>query len=367
MMWRVAQLAGVAGPAPTDAVMLACALALFSVAVGRHAYHVPPRRDGRRERRVLILGSDAVADRMRVQLTAMTKVHVVGFVDDDPKDESGWLGPLQDLASVCDREQVEHVVVAFSETRPADHRGPPHGPSPPSDHGGAPTLRDRAHDGERSGTRRWLPRHQRPVPIFGRWPTAAKRCTDIAGAGLALLVLSPVLIAVAIGVRLTSAGPMILRQERVGRGGQVFSMLKFRTMVVHAVDAHPAKLEGESTNGPFPKLKDDPRVTPFGRLLRRASIDELPQLWNVLVGQMSLVGPRPFVLDDAAVIGGWALRRYAVRPGITGLWQVSGRNDLTYDEMCRLDHLYVSCWSLGLDLRVLLRTLRAVTGAHGAY
>jgi lipopolysaccharide/colanic/teichoic acid biosynthesis glycosyltransferase len=206
-----------------------------------------------------------------------------------------------------------------------------------------------------------------PSRVFGRWPASAKRFIDIVGSGVALLLLSPVLITVAGVVRLTSAGPVILRQERVGRGGQVFSMLKFRTMVVHVVDGHPADLAGDATNGPFPKLKDDPRITRVGRVLRRASIDELPQLWNVLVGQMSLVGPRPFVLDDAAVIGGWALRRYAVRPGITGLWQVSGRNDLTYDEMCRLDHLYVSCWSLGMDLRVLLRTLRAVSGSHGAY
>ena len=119
--------------------------------------------------------------------------------------------------------------------------------------------------------------------------------------------------------------------------------------------------------GPFPKLKDDPRVTSVGRILRRTSLDELPQLWNVVRGEMSLVGPRPFVPDDAVWITDWAQRRYSVRPGITGLWQVSGRNNLTFDEMCRLDSLYVSCWSAGLDIRILVRTLRAVLARSGAY
>jgi len=119
--------------------------------------------------------------------------------------------------------------------------------------------------------------------------------------------------------------------------------------------------------GPFPKLKDDPRVTAVGRLLRRTSLDELPQLWNVIRGEMSLVGPRPFIPEDDAWITDWAQRRYSVRPGITGLWQVSGRNNLTFDEMCRLDGLYVSCWSPGLDIRILLRTLRAVLTRSGAY
>ncbi len=129
----------------------------------------------------------------------------------------------------------------------------------------------------------------------------------------------------------------------------------------------PTPLLERQRSGPFPKLKDDPRVTSVGRLLRRTSLDELPQLWNVVRGEMSLVGPRPFVPDDDAWITDWAQRRYSVRPGITGLWQVSGRNNLTFEEMCRLDNLYVSCWSAGLDVRILLRTLRAMAGGSGAY
>ena len=202
---------------------------------------------------------------------------------------------------------------------------------------------------------------------FGRGQGALKRTGDIIGASVALTMLLPVFLAVALAVRLTSAGPVILRQARVGRDGKVFPMLKFRTMAVPGSSGAPSRPEGEAVLGPFPKLKDDPRITPVGRLLRRISIDELPQLINVLRGQMSLVGPRPFIIEDAQCIGGWALRRYSVRPGITGLWQVSGRNDLTYDEMCRLDDLYVTCWSPGLDIKVLVRTLRAVSAGRGAY
>jgi lipopolysaccharide/colanic/teichoic acid biosynthesis glycosyltransferase len=126
-------------------------------------------------------------------------------------------------------------------------------------------------------------------------------------------------------------------------------------------------MSGEVVTGPFPKLKDDPRITRVGRIIRKFSIDELPQLWNVLWGQMSLVGPRPFIPDDARWIDGWATRRYTVRPGITGLWQVSGRNEVTFDDMCRLDYVYVASWSVGLDFRILVRTLGAVTSRHGAY
>jgi lipopolysaccharide/colanic/teichoic acid biosynthesis glycosyltransferase len=159
----------------------------------------------------------------------------------------------------------------------------------------------------------------------------------------------------------------MLHQTRVGRDGRAFAMLKFRSMVENPPEWDPKELQLDPVVGPFPKLKNDPRVTPVGRVIRRTSIDELPQLWNVLRGQMSLVGPRPFIPEDAAWIDGWAEQRYSVRPGMTGLWQVSGRNDLLFEDMCRLDHLYVSSWSLGLDMRIFLQTLRAVTQGRGAY
>jgi exopolysaccharide biosynthesis polyprenyl glycosylphosphotransferase len=368
MVWRLAQLSGGVGPAPFDAVMLTCALGLVIVPGARVAYHVPPRRHGRRARRVVILGSGLVAERMRTQLMATAGVHVVGFVDDDPKDPSDCLGSLRELSSVCEREHVDHVIVAFSRSQPEDMievLRPIQGRLPITV---VPRLFDvvpmTANVQELAYG---FPGISVAPGTFDRWQRTVKRTADVVGAGLGLVVLSPLLAAVALAVRMTSSGPVLLRQARVGRNGQVFSMFKFRTMVVHDPGTRAGTLPGEPACGPFPKLKHDPRVTKVGRILRRASIDELPQLLNVVRGEMALVGPRPFMLADADAIGGWALRRYAVRPGITGLWQVSGRNDLTYEEMCRLDHLYVSCWSMGLDVRIMLRTLRAVGAARGAY
>ncbi|MHB8330469.1 MAG: sugar transferase, partial [Acidimicrobiales bacterium] len=146
------------------------------------------------------------------------------------------------------------------------------------------------------------------------------------------------------------------------------TICKFRTFTVTESVPPPEVLaSGEQVTGPFPKLKNDPRTTAFGRVLRRTSIDELPQLLNVLWGTMSLVGPRPLAPDFAWNFRPWALRRYDVKPGVTGLWQVSGRNDLTYTEMCRLDQLYVTSWSIGLDVQILVRTARAVVSGRGCY
>ena len=184
---------------------------------------------------------------------------------------------------------------------------------------------------------------------------------------LLLLAIAPILLVTAVLVKLTSRGPVLFRQTRVGRGGEQFSMLKFRTMVVDA-EARKAELHVlNEGNGVLFKLRDDPRVTKVGKYLRRFSIDELPQLVNVLRGDMSLVGPRPplpaevaqYAIDDA--------RRMLVKPGLTGLWQVSGRSDLTWEESMRLDLRYADNWSIALDLLILWKTARAVLGSDGAY
>jgi lipopolysaccharide/colanic/teichoic acid biosynthesis glycosyltransferase len=147
----------------------------------------------------------------------------------------------------------------------------------------------------------------------------------------------------------------------------VFDILKFRTMDVGAEAKRDELLAQNEVDGPLFKMKDDPRITRVGRFLRRTSLDELPQLFNVLRGEMSLVGPRPFVVAEDAAITGWARRRLDLTPGITGLWQVSGRNDLSLDEMIKLDYLYVTRWSLWWDIRILLKTIPAVLNRHGAY
>jgi lipopolysaccharide/colanic/teichoic acid biosynthesis glycosyltransferase len=184
-------------------------------------------------------------------------------------------------------------------------------------------------------------------------------------AGL-LIALSPVLGAVALAVRLRLGGPVLFVQRRAGFHGRPFWMLKFRTMRVGAEAEQPALRARNQMDGPAFKLADDPRVTPLGRFLRRSSLDELPQLLNVLAGDMSLVGPRPLPLDETALLSGGHRRRLSMRPGLTCLWQVSGRNDLSFREWMALDLDYVDRWSLGLDAVILLRTIPAIVTGRGA-
>jgi exopolysaccharide biosynthesis polyprenyl glycosylphosphotransferase len=194
-----------------------------------------------------------------------------------------------------------------------------------------------------------------------------KRVIDVIGALVALLLLSPVLLAAAAAVKLTSRGPLIFRQERYGYNRRKFAMLKFRTMVANA-EALQAQFETQNeAAGPIFKIRDDPRMTPVGRFLRRASIDELPQLINVLRGEMSLVGPRPMATRDVHRFTEAALmRRFSVRPGITCLWQVSGRSNLGFDRWIELDLQYIDQWSLALDASILARTVPAVMKGTGA-
>jgi lipopolysaccharide/colanic/teichoic acid biosynthesis glycosyltransferase len=192
-----------------------------------------------------------------------------------------------------------------------------------------------------------------------------KRALDVAAAALGLLVLLPLLLVVALLLCASSPGPPIFRQRRIGRHGREFSMWKFRTMVAGAEALRPALL-AESRDADWLDLAHDPRVTGFGRLLRRTSLDELPQLVNVLLGNMSLVGPRPLPLEEQARVPEWAAARLRVRPGITGLWQVQGRASVSFAEMLRLDCAYVDDSSLAGDLLILVRTIPAVLTAKGA-
>jgi lipopolysaccharide/colanic/teichoic acid biosynthesis glycosyltransferase len=200
-----------------------------------------------------------------------------------------------------------------------------------------------------------------------RWQLAAKRAIDMVGATLALVLLSPVLLAASVAI-LVSSGPAILyQQERVGREGRPFRIIKFRTM--HR-DAHALMDEYWSRNeldGPIFKIRRDPRVTRVGRILRKFSVDELPQLVNVLRGDMALVGPRPLVPEEYAGFGARELQRLWATPGITGLWQVSGRNDIGFRSWMDMDLEYIRTWNLRLDAEVLLKTIPAVLTARGSY
>jgi exopolysaccharide biosynthesis polyprenyl glycosylphosphotransferase len=202
-------------------------------------------------------------------------------------------------------------------------------------------------------------------PALSRTARTLKRALDLTGALCGLVVLFPALATIAIAVRLDSPGPILFRQQRIGRGGKRFELLKFRTMVPDA-DAMTERLMAGSSDPHWLQLENDPRITRLGRHLRSTSLDELPQLWNVLVGHMSLVGPRPLSVRDDARVGGWGRGRLDITPGLTGLWQVLGRKSVPFEEMVKLDYMYVNNWSLWGDIKLLLQTLPAVIAGRGA-
>jgi exopolysaccharide biosynthesis polyprenyl glycosylphosphotransferase len=196
----------------------------------------------------------------------------------------------------------------------------------------------------------------------------AKRTFDLVVSSIGLLLASPVLLAVAIAIKLDGhGGPVLFRQQRVGRHRQLFTVLKFRTMVLEAEHQLADLVSRNEADGPLFKLRNDPRITRVGRFLRRYSLDELPQLFNVLKGEMSLVGPRPPLPTEVALYEDWQLDRLEVRPGITGLWQVSGRSELSFDEYVRLDLFYIENWSMLYDLFVVVKTIPILVMPRGAY
>jgi exopolysaccharide biosynthesis polyprenyl glycosylphosphotransferase len=195
----------------------------------------------------------------------------------------------------------------------------------------------------------------------------AKRTFDIVSSGFTVVLLSPVMTVIAVAVKLTSAGPILFRQERVGYHGRPFTVLKFRTMVADAEARLPDLIDLNEATGPLFKMEHDPRVTKVGRFLRKTSLDELPQLVNVLRGDMTVVGPRPPLPREVAQYEEWQMARLEVRPGITGLWQVSGRSELPFEDYVRLDLFYIENWSLAFDLFIIAKTLPTIVSRRGAH
>jgi exopolysaccharide biosynthesis polyprenyl glycosylphosphotransferase len=199
------------------------------------------------------------------------------------------------------------------------------------------------------------------------WPRTIKRMLDVAVAGAALVAVSPILLIAMIAIKLTSPGPIFFLQERIGLNKRRFKIFKFRTMIPNAEKLMKSLETQNEAGGPVFKMKNDPRITPVGKFLRRSSIDELPQLLNVIIGDMSLVGPRPLpVRDYDGFNEDWQRRRFSVKPGITCLWQVNGRSGITFDQWMRLDLQYMDEWSLWLDLKILAKTVPAVLKGSGA-
>jgi exopolysaccharide biosynthesis polyprenyl glycosylphosphotransferase len=323
-------------------------------------------------RRALIVGRGVQIEHVGRALSqaAHSPVDLVGFLSLTPRPDNGLrsLGLISDLPQVLSEHRIEEVIIAdpdFPQERAVElvdtchQRGVTVHVAPST----MEILLQRAE---------FVPGQSVPLfelkpPVFDGVDFALKRTFDLVVATLILVLTSPLFLLVALAVKLTSRGPVLYRSERPGMGGTPFACLKFRTMHTDA-DARQAELEeANEASGAMFKIRKDPRLTPVGGLLRRFSLDELPQLVNVLRGEMSLVGPRPLPMRDYDRLEDWHKKRYLVLPGMTGLWQVSGRSELDFDELVRLDFLYLERWSVFLDLAILLKTVPAVVTRRGAY
>jgi exopolysaccharide biosynthesis polyprenyl glycosylphosphotransferase len=354
---------------PLEALMF-LTLAVVTVPVLRGIVRTWVLPSMMRPRRTLIVGAGQVGRLLERKIEAHPEygLELVGFVDDAPGPDV--LGNTGELTALVDSHHVDWVVLAFSEAphertlelvrevrRPDVHLSI------------VPNFYELFASNAAIEDIEGVPVVSLPSMSFSRTVRTLKRTFDIVAAGAGLLVLSPLLAAAAIAIKLDSRGPVFFKQARHGRAGRTFRIVKFRTMVDGAEAkrfelTHLNQMEG---GGPLFKIHDDPRITRVGAFLRKWSIDELPQLWNVLRGEMSLVGPRPFVIHESEQITGWASRRLETTPGITGLWQVLGRNDIPFEEMVKLDYVYVTNWSLWWDVKILVQTLPVVLNRRGAY
>jgi exopolysaccharide biosynthesis polyprenyl glycosylphosphotransferase len=323
-----------------------------------------------RPRRALIVGAGLEGRVVQKKLEAHPEfgLQVIGFVDGERGPNV--LGDPSDLPRLIDTLEVDWVVMATSAEPTSEMLDLMREVRRPDVHLSiVPSYSELFASNATIEELEGIPVVSLPPMRLSRSIRTVKRAIDLVASAAGLLVLTPVLAAVAIAVKLDSKGPVFFRQSRHGRGGTEFKIVKFRTMVADAeaqrlAMAHMNEMEGA---GPLFKMANDPRITKVGAFLRKTSLDELPQLWNVLRGEMSLVGPRPFVVHESEQITGWAGRRLDTTPGITGLWQVLGRNDIPFDEMVKLDYVYVTNWSLWWDIKILLRTIPTVLGRKGAY
>jgi len=358
--------------APAEAVLfLSAALLAVPVVRGSIRSWVFPRV--MKPRRTLIVGSGEDANLVYRKLTTHPEygLEVVGFLDGESEQPPPGpvLGSPDEIASVVDEHDIDRVLLASSvgsheETLDLVRtvRRPNVQVSIVPRYFEIFTSHAILDDVE------GMPVVTLPPMRLGRSAQLLKRSMDVLVSTTALLLLAPVLGAVALAIRLDSHGPALYWQPRRGRLGSTFRIVKFRTMFTGAEQRRDEVLHMNEVDGPLFKIKGkDPRVTRIGSFLRRTSLDELPQLWNVFKGEMSLVGPRPFVIYEADKITGWASRRLDMTPGLTGLWQVLGRNDIPFEEMTKLDYLYVTNWSLWWDLKILCQTIPVVLGRRGAY
>jgi len=350
-----------------DQALSICVCALVFVPLARLSiFSSIGRHNLARTISVIVVGTGKVAQTTASHLKANSRVNFVGFVDDKPLEQSQVIGNLEDLPNLCQVHDVSRVVVCFSRTHPERLTDILKRVSGQVGVSVVPRyyelITPRSHIEDLSG----LTMLDIPSASMSAGARLLKRSFDVVVSSLVLAAISPLIAVVGIMVKLTSSGPVFFNQVRVGQNEETFSMLKFRTMNRDAESTRHELAHLNESDGPLFKIRNDPRVTRLGRLLRRTSLDEMPQLINVWRGDMSLVGPRPFIVSESMMIEGWARKRFEARPGMTGLWQVSGRNELSHLEMARLDYLYVASWSFWLDIYILWQTPIAMFRGRGA-
>jgi len=317
--------------------------------------------------RILIVGTGPNSCRLTSRLQRCPDTLVVGHVDDNSAPGIPVLGGLSDLPAVCAAYEIDRVIIGFPSTSDAvvlQALRQLEGQVPVSE---IPRYFELHNWRSEAEELHGLTLMHLPTASLGPSARILKRLIDIALATCALIVASPVLLIIALAITLDSRGPALFRQERIGRAGKPFRICKFRSMTADAWQRRDTVARLNEVDGPLFKMENDPRVTRVGAFIRKTSLDELPQLINVVRGEMSLVGPRPLPTEESDRIDGAALARLDVKPGITGLWQVCGRSELTYADLQHLDSVYVRSWSLMWDIRILAQTPRVVLGRSGAY
>jgi exopolysaccharide biosynthesis polyprenyl glycosylphosphotransferase len=375
--FAVTHLTGLPHPTVTRMVVFWLA-AIALLPLFRAAARGVGRRQAAYVQNVIIVGSGGVARSLesKIQYHREYRLRVVGFVDRDSRPCPGsedleLIGSTDDLPALVRVHAVHRVVIAFpaeSHEQTLDVIRALQGSNVQIDI--VPRMFEALGTNARLHTLEGIPLVGLPSSQLSTSARFLKRSLDLVGAVAGLILLAPVFAVIAVWIKLDSRGPVFFRQVRMGAGEQAFRVFKFRTMVN---DAEKRKSEVAHLNMHVKddprmfKVPNDPRVTRVGAILRRTRLDELPQLLNVIHGEMSLVGPRPLILDEDQFVERWARRRLELKPGMTGLWQVLGASDIPFDEMTKLDYLYVTNWSLREDLRLIMLTVPALARARAAY
>ena len=334
------------------------------------------RQAGQGVDRLLIIGAGEVGRAVMRNIIAQPELgyQVVGFLDDDPAKSSTDIGPIKALGAVENLSEVIKTldIAQVIITLPWQYHRKTVRLVLEAEEAGlrarvVPDLFQLSLGGVDVETINGIPLISIKQTALTGWNLVLKRILDLSFAIPFTLATAPLWLIVAVAIKLDSSGPVFFKQERAGKGGKPFRVYKFRSMVVGA-EAEQAKLAAQNeATGPLFKIRDDPRRTRVGRFIRQTSLDELPQFINVIRGEMSVVGPRPALFSEVAQYQEWQRKRLDIQPGVTGLWQVSGRSDLTFDEMVMLDIYYGENWSLGADIRIMLRTVPQFLFGDGAY